>query len=99
MQALYILSAILLGIIFPQTHQLTFLIRYNLMLMLFIAFLGIDLGRSIVKLDHLKILILNVLLPIFWFLILKPIDHTLAMGAFVIGMAPTAAGAPVIAGF
>ena len=99
MQALYILLAILLGIIFPQTHQLTFLIRYNLMIMLFIAFLGIDLERSIVKLDHVKILILNVLLPILWFLIIYPLNHTLAMGAFVIGMAPTAAGAPVIAGF
>ncbi len=69
------------------------------MIMLFIAFLGIDLQRSIIKWDHFKIVGLNILLPVTWFLLIRPWDQTLAMAAFVIGMAPTAAGAPVIAGF
>ncbi len=99
MQALFILSAILLGILIPDGHHLTFLIRYNLMIMLFIAFLGIDYRARIAQIDHLKVLLLNIGLPMAAFYFIRPYDETLALSAFVIGIAPTAAGAPVIAGF
>jgi len=69
------------------------------MVMLFIAFLGIDIKKGILQLDHLKVLVLNLLLPLCWYGLLLPNNHTLALAGFVIGITPTAAGAPVIAGF
>lgn len=99
MQSVYIFLAILLGILFPAAHELTFLIRYALMSMLFFSFLKVEFDRQVLERRHLWIVALNLLLPIVLFAVLRPVDWTLAMAVFLITMAPTAAVAPVIAGF
>lgn len=91
--------AILVGILIPSANQLTFLIRYNLMVMLFMAFLNMDFGAGVFRWDHLKIVLLNLILPIAVFNLIYPFHPLLALVGFVICMAPTAAGAPVIATF
>ncbi len=87
------------GILLPGGHQFTFLIRYFLMAMLFFAFLTVKIEKNILTRAHLKILLLNLLLPIVFFFLIKPINLMAAMSTFIITSAPTAAGAPVIAYF
>ena len=98
-QVVFILSAILLGIIFPFGHRYTFLVRYFVMAMLFLAFLGIDFHSRILTKLHFKVLIANLLIPLALFGLLYPFGYTFAISAFVIAIAPTAAGAPVISSF
>lgn len=99
MQALLIVLAIVIGILLPQGHQLTFLIRYVLMAMLFMTFLNVNFKRGVVRRDHFAVLALNILLPLVFFFIIYPFSKTVSLSVLVVGMAPTAAGAPVIADF
>ena len=92
-----ILGAILLGIIFPQGGALTYLIRPNLMVMLFLAFLTVEFKTRVLERDHLTVVLLNLTLPLLVFYLLKWYDYNLALIAFILSVAPTAAGAPVIA--
>ncbi len=96
-KALLIFSAILLGSIFNYGHTYTYLIRYNLMLMLFFAFIGTSFDLKIFKTSHYKILAINILLPISLYLLIKPFHSLLAELAFVLTIVPTAAAVPVIA--
>jgi len=96
-QSLYILLVIVLGILIPQAHSLTWLIRYSLLTMLFFAFLGVSFRRDLWHRSHLLVLGLNLLLPPALFLLLRPLNSQVALATFVVAMAPTAAGAPVIA--
>lgn len=97
MQPLFILGAILLGILLPQGSALTFLIRPNLMIMLFLAFLKVEFRSKLLEQDHLTVVLLNLAFPLTVFYALNWYDNTLALIAFIISVAPTAAGAPVIA--
>lgn len=99
MQAIYIFLAILLGLLLPQAERFVFLIRYFLMGMLFLSFLQVRFSRQVLSRDHLKIAVLNLLLPVMVYFLLLPLHPVVATAAFVIGVAPTAAVAPVIAGF
>jgi len=96
-KALYIFSVILIGSIFNYGHAYTFLIRYNLMVMLFFAFIGTTFDLKIFKTNHYKILAINILLPISLYLGLKSFHPLLAELAFVLTIVPTAAAVPVIA--
>lgn len=98
-QVVFILSAILLGILFPFGYKYTFLVRYFVMVMLFLAFLNIDFHSRILTRLHLKVLIANLSLPLLLFALLYPLGYNYAISAFVVAIAPTAAGAPVITGF
>lgn len=98
-QVAFILAAIVLGIVFPFGYRYTFLVRYFVMMMLFFAFLNIDLHSRILTRLHFKVLIVNLLLPVLLFLLFYPLGYTYAICAFVIGIAPTAAGAPVLTDF
>lgn len=69
------------------------------MVMLFFAFLGIEFYKGVLRRDHLWVLLLNITLPILFYLVLRPLDPIVALSAFVVGIAPTAAGAPVFADF
>jgi BASS family bile acid:Na+ symporter len=92
-----IFGTILLGILLPIGHHLTFLIRYFLMVMLFFAFLEVKIEKAIVTPAHLKVVLLNVLIPLVVFYLIQPFNLMIALAGFVICSAPTAAGAPVIA--
>ncbi len=99
MQAIVIFAAMILGVLFPQGHQFTFLVRYLVMIMLFYAFLRIRFNWRVLSKLHFLIAGLNVTLPILLYLLFSQINPTIGLAAFTIGMAPTAAGAPVMAGF
>ncbi|NND08753.1 MAG: hypothetical protein HKN87_20455 [Saprospiraceae bacterium] len=98
-QSIFIFSVILLGIIFPVGHEWVFLIRYNLMVMLFLAFLSIDFDWKILNRSHLILLLANLVLPLLLFTLLRPISLTYGLIGFVLGISPTAAAAPVLAQF
>ncbi len=52
-----------------------------------------------ISLDHLKVAVLNIIIPLIVFFSLRNFNMMAAMAAFVICSAPTAAGAPVMAIF
>ncbi len=97
MQSIYILIAIVLGILIPQAHTFTWLIQYSLLIMLFFAFLGVGFRRDLWHRNHFRVLAINLVLPVVLFFLFRLINRDLALAVFVISMAPTAAGAPVIA--
>ncbi|MEM9917676.1 MAG: hypothetical protein AAF990_06250 [Bacteroidota bacterium] len=98
-QSLAIFVVLILGIIFPQGHQLTYLIRYNLMVMLVFAFVQIKFRRDLVQLQHLWIVLCNLALGLFAYAATRWLGPTISMAAFCVCIAPTAAAAPVIAVF
>lgn len=69
------------------------------MVMLYFTFLNVEFKRETIRFEHFKILGLNLILPVLFFLICYPFSPVVALSLFVIGIAPTAAAAPVIAGF
>ena len=96
-KALFIFAAIILGSIFTFGHAYTFMIRYNLMVMLFFAFLGIQINWQLFNVNHFKVLAVNILLPLFLYTIIQPFHSNFALIAFAVSIVPTAAAAPVIA--
>lgn len=96
-KALFIFAAIIFGGIFTFGHDYTFMIRYNLMVMLFFAFLGIQVNWQLFNINHFKVLAVNVLLPLFLYTVIQPFHPNFALIAFAISIVPTAAAAPVIA--
>ncbi len=99
MQAWLILAAILAGLLAPQAHPFVFLVRYFLMGMLLLSFIQVRFRWRIFQRHLLWVLLLNVLTPLLAFALLSPVAPTVALALLVIGLAPTAAVAPVIAGF
>ncbi|MEO0341141.1 MAG: hypothetical protein AAF242_18245, partial [Bacteroidota bacterium] len=98
-QFLFIFSAMLLGIVFYQGYQITWVVRYAVMVMLFLAFIQIDFNWKVLHRKHLLVAIANILLPTIVFFLLKPWNYEVALACFVIMLAPTAAGAPIMASF
>lgn len=96
-QSLLILASILLGTFWTAGADLTFLLRYVLMVMIFFACLDIQFSRSHLRWWHLNVLVLNLVLPLAWFDLLHTIEPRFATAVFIIALAPTAAAAPVIA--
>lgn len=96
-KSLLILVSIGIGVLFPQGHPYSFVIKYFLMTMLFFVFLNIHIHRKIIQKLHFKILLANILVPVFTYAILQFFDKTLAVAIFVIALAPTAAAASIIA--
>lgn len=75
-------------------------IRISLMLMFFQICVQIDLSKLKPHKEHFKILILNILMGIVPYFILKELGYeTLALVAFFVGITPTANAAPVVMGF
>lgn len=98
MEAILIFLALILGALFPQAHEGTFLIRPFLMIMLFYNFLKVPLSRQVLDQRHLWITLASLGLPVLFYALILPFSHQAALTAFVTGMSPTAAVAPVIAG-
>ncbi|MEM8909164.1 MAG: hypothetical protein AAGD05_15060, partial [Bacteroidota bacterium] len=97
MKPLFILMTIVLGIVLPYGHAYTFLVRYLVMAMLFFALLDLEVNRRSLQAVHGKVLAWNLFLPILYFLCIWPFNATLALVAFVVAIAPTAAGGPIFA--
>jgi BASS family bile acid:Na+ symporter len=89
----------LLGALLPQAHTFSFLIQYLLMIMLFFAFLDIELKPQRFQKSVLWVLFANAAVAFSAYLALAPFNLTIALSAFMTAIAPTAIAAPVIIGF
>lgn len=98
-RSIAILTAIVLGILFPAAGQFSFIIKYNLMVMLFLAFLSVRVSRRMLQWAHFQVLAINLTLPLALFLVAVPFHPDMARALFAISAAPTAAAAPAITGF
>jgi BASS family bile acid:Na+ symporter len=98
-KVLALMLMMVLGVLLPQFHTLSFLVQYLLMVMLFFAFLGIEFKPQSFQIGGLWILAANVTIAFIGFWLLSFIDLNLALAAFMTGIAPTAIAAPVIVSF
>ena len=98
-KVLGLLLMIVLGVIFPQFHTLAAYIQYLLMLMLFFAFLDIDIRTRSFDKGVIWVVLANICVAFAAYWILRPLDINLALAAFITGIAPTAIAAPVIISF
>jgi BASS family bile acid:Na+ symporter len=94
-----LLLMITLGILFPQFHTLASYIQYLLMLMLFFAFLEINIHPGAFQKGVIVVVLANIAVAFSAYWILRPLDLNLALAAFITGIAPTAIAAPVIISF
>lgn len=85
-----------LGVFLPQLYVFTFLIRYLLMLMLFFAFVDMQLRLETFRLGIWRILLANLAIAFLSYLLLSYRDPDLAVTAFLTGIAPTATASPVL---
>lgn len=69
------------------------------MIMLFFSFLEMNIHRKLFQLNHGYLLLANIVLGFFYYQVVKFVSPSLAGIAFLIGMLPTAAVAPVITGY
>jgi BASS family bile acid:Na+ symporter len=98
-KGLSLLFTMFVGMLVPQAHAFSFLIRYLLMVMLFFAFLDIGFKPQTFQKSVLWVLLANVVLAFFSYAVLAPFNLMLALAAFMTAVAPTAIAAPVIIGF
>ena len=92
---------LIFGLFFPKAAELSFLIRYLLMTMLFMVFLKLNVRELKFRRSHWVLLIVNVAVGITAYLLTKALtgNTTLAQAAFFTGITPTAAAASVVMGF
>ena len=99
MKTVALFTAILLGIWIYQAKELSFLIRYNLIAMMFFAFLDFEIHKKLFQWIHAKILGANCLMGFLAFFIAQLFSPELGPVAFITGIMPTAIAATVIIGF
>jgi len=98
-KVLALFLAMLAGGLMPQAHKLDFLIRYLVMTMLFFAFLGIEFNPRLFQRSVLWVLAANTAVAFIGYGIFVSSNITLALAAFMTGIAPSAIAAPVLIGF
>ena len=98
-KGLALLLALLLGALVPQAHNLAFLIQYSLMVMLFFAFLDIQFDPKSFQISVLWILFANVAIAFIGYGIFASHSITLALAAFMTGIAPSAIASLVVINF
>lgn len=94
-----LLLMMVLGGLLPQFHVLSPLVQYLLMSMLFFAFLDIDVRPSAFEKGVAWVLLANLGIAFLAYGLLSFVDPTLALAAFMTGIAPTAISSPVIVSF
>jgi len=97
MRSVFLILAIVLGIIFNQAASLAFLIQWLLAAMLFFSFLNLKISAKQLSLQHLKVALGTILFGTLVYYVLKPFNESVAMSASIIALAPTAIAAPVMA--
>jgi predicted Na+-dependent transporter len=98
-KGLSLLLTMAVGMLFPQAHVFSPAIQSLLMVMLFFAFLDIEFKPQSFRKSALWILVANLTIAFASYAILAPFNLTLALAAFMTGIAPTGIAAPVIIGF
>ncbi|RMG18468.1 MAG: hypothetical protein D6730_22780 [Bacteroidetes bacterium] len=99
MKQLLIVLCMLLGILLPYGQVLTPTIRYSVMLLLFWAFLDMELNWQVLKWRHLLVLAAIIVFAFGCWAALAGLDRELALIGFLTAICPTAAMAPAITGF
>lgn len=94
-----LLLAMLVGALAPQAHKYAFLIQYFLMVMLFFAFLDIKFNPKAFQKSMLWLLLANIAIAFIGYGTFAAHDLTLALAAFMTGIAPTAIASSVIISF
>lgn len=98
-KVLGLLLMMVLGVSFPQFHVLAPYIQYLLMIMLFFAFLDIDIQPQSFQKGVIWLVLANIIIGFAAYWILRPLNLNMALVAFITGIAPTATAAPVIISF
>lgn len=98
-KVLGLLLMMILGVAFPQFHVFAPFIQYLLMIMLFFAFLDINIQPQAFQKGVVWLVLANLMIGFAAYRILLPLDLNLALVAFITGIAPTATAAPVIISF
>lgn len=99
-RSLAILAAFVVGYSFPELNVLNGLIRWMIVAMLFLTFLGLRVQQMKIDRRHWLILLCNLAVGIGSFFILWASgQRQLGEIAFFTGITPTATAAPVIMGF
>jgi BASS family bile acid:Na+ symporter len=94
-----LLATMALGALFPQAHIFSFLVQYLLMVMLFFAFLDMQLKSQTFQTSVVWIWLANIAVAFLSYAALISFDRMLALTAFMTAIAPTAIAAPVIMSF
>jgi len=93
------MSAMICGVLLPQLHLLSFLVRYLLMTMLFLSFLDLQIQPGAFRQGVWRVLAANLTVAFLAYALLSFFDHSLALTGFLTGIAPTATASPVLVGF
>lgn len=92
--------AFVCGFFLPELNCLNWLIRWLIIGMLFITFLGVRLTRLKPAGKHWLLIIANIVIGLSGYAVFHLSGHeNLAIAAFFVGITPTATAAPVIMGF
>jgi BASS family bile acid:Na+ symporter len=98
-RALSLILMMALGALLPQFHVLSPAIQYLLMGMLFFAYLDIRIDPHALHRNVLWVLLANLGVAFLAYGLLVRVDTTLALAAFITGIAPTAISSSVIVSF
>ena len=92
------ISMILGAIFYPFFGAMSFLTPYLIFIMLFLTYCNLKLTDLRLSRLHLWLVLIQIVGSIAVFLVLQPINVTLAQGAMVCVLAPTGTAAPVVTG-
>jgi BASS family bile acid:Na+ symporter len=98
-KVLALLLAMLAGGMMPQVHELASLIRYFVMAMLFFAFLNVEFDPRSFQKSVFWILVANTAIAFLAYGVFASSNITLALAAFMTGIAPSAISSPVLISF
>ena len=98
-KVLALFLTMLSGGLIPQAHELASLIRYLVMTMLFFAFMGIEFNPKSFLRSVFWVLMANTAVAFLGYGFFASSNITLALAAFMTGIAPSAIAAPVLISF
>lgn len=98
-KVLALFLAMLAGGVMPQVHELASLIRYFVMAMLFFAFLDVEFNPGSFQKSVFWILVANTAIAFLGYGIFVSKNITLALAAFMTGIAPSSISSPVLISF
>lgn len=98
-KVLSLVLTMLIGALLPKASELAFLVQYLLMLMLFFAFLDVEINLHTFQKSVFWVLLANLAVAFGAFKIFSLINEQLALAAFITAIAPTAISSTVIVSF
>jgi BASS family bile acid:Na+ symporter len=99
MNVLALILAMGTGVLIPQASELSFLVRYLLMGMLFFSFLDLEFKLETFQKGGIFVLAANLAMAFGAYLVISVVRSDLAIVAFITAISPTAIAAPVIISF